>query len=40
MSKLTHEIFMDDDDDDNYSGICIQCGSGKCGYHGGCDGDD
>jgi len=31
---------MDDDDDDDYLGICLNCGSAKCGYYGGCGEND
>lgn len=29
--------YDDDYDGDNtYYGVCLNCGSAKCGYHGGC----
>jgi len=24
------------DDDNSYYGVCLNCGSAKCGYYGGC----
>ena len=31
----------EDDDGNTYGGVCLNCGSAKCGYHGGCrDKDD
>jgi adenine specific DNA methylase Mod len=28
--------YLDDYFDNSYYGVCLNCGSGKCGYHGGC----
>ena len=30
--------YLDDyfDEGNSYYGVCLNCGSGKCGYHGGC----
>ena len=30
--------YLDDyfEDDNSYYGVCLNCGSGKCGHHGGC----
>lgn len=36
---MDDEDYLDDDfdeDDNSYYGVCLNCGSGKCGYHGGC----
>lgn len=29
-----------DDEDSTYYGVCLNCGSAKCGYHGGCTDND
>lgn len=30
--------YLDDyfDEGNSYYGVCLNCGSAKCGYHGGC----
>jgi hypothetical protein len=29
-----------DDYDNTYGGVCLNCGSAKCGYYGGCEDKD